>query len=202
MNAMDVMGERRMEQSQRKGRAARTVIKSIVSVFVLAVAVVVGGAYIIPPVARVERAVLIGAPPPAVYAIVSDLQRFPEWSPWEALDPAVRYDFGGPGQGIGQKMIWSSRNPQVGTGVQTVTALEPDRKVEMEIEVGALGKARSEIVLSPVEEGTAVIWRFEKPVEGVIERWASLMFDRAIGADYVRGLARLKALAETPAAGG
>ena len=185
----------------RSGAALKSFIKSIVVLFVLAVAVVVGGAYVIPPVARVERAIHIAAPPAAVYAIVSDLRRYPEWSPWQELDPATAYAFEGAENGVGQKLTWSSTNPQVGKGTQTIVALDPDRAVRMELDVGPMGKAQSELVLSPVDTGTVVVWRFEKPVEGVLERWMSLMFDRTVGADYVRGLSLLKKRAEPPATG-
>ena len=45
-------------------------------------------------------------------------------------------------------------------------------------------------------------WRFSTVLSGIGDRWMGLMFDRWIGADYVKGLAKLKALAEKEAVSG
>ena len=178
----------------------KALIKTILFVLVLTITGVVGGAYIIPPVAQVERAIQIKAPPTTVYGIASDLRRFNDWSPWYGIDPKADYRFEGPDQGVGQKMSWSSTNPEVGRGSQTIVEADPDRKVAIDIDFGGMGKARSTLLISELDDGTAVVWRFETPVEGVMERWMSLMFDRWIGADYVKGLRQLKTIAEEGAA--
>jgi uncharacterized protein YndB with AHSA1/START domain len=175
----------------------KKIIKSIVLLLVVAVAVVVGGAYVIPPVAHVERAIAINAPPEKIFPIVSDMRRFNEWSPWYAIDPAADYRFEGPEQGVGQKMVWSSAKPEVGKGSQTIVELEVDRKIVTEIDFATMGKARSVLSLAPIDTGTSVVWTFETPADGIMERWASLMFDSWIGADYVKGLSLLKQLAES-----
>lgn len=174
----------------------KTVLKSIVLFLVAVIVIVVGGAYIISPVARVERAVEVKAPAAKIYSIVKDMRRFNEWSPWYAIDPETEYRFEGPDSGVGQKMIWSSANPQVGKGSQTIVEAEADRKIVTEIDFAGMGKARSTLVLSPLDDGTALVWRFETPVDGIMERWMSLSFDRWIGADYVKGLGLLKQLVE------
>ena len=174
----------------------KTLLKSIVLFLVVVIVVIVGGAYIIPPVAHVERAIAIDAPPEKIYAIVKDMRRFNEWSPWYAVDPKTEYTFEGPDSGVGQKMTWSSEDPQVGKGSQTIVEAEADRKIVTELDFGEMGKAQATLTLSPLDKGTAVVWIFETPVEGIMERWMSLSFDRWIGADYVKGLDLLKRLAE------
>ena len=174
----------------------KSVIKGIVLSLVALVVIGAGGAYLIPPVAVVERTAVIKAPPEKIYAIVSSLKRFNEWSPWFSLDPKAEYSFEGPEQGTGQKMIWKSSDPNVGNGSQTITGTAVNQKVVTELDFGAMGKAEASLDLSPVDGGTLVKWGFRSEVNGIMERWMSLMFDKWIGADYVKGLKLLKALAE------
>lgn len=180
----------------------KAVIKGIVVFLVALVVVIVGGAYLISPVATVERSAAIAAPPEKVFAIAASMKRFNEWSPWAALDPKAIYSFEGPEQGAGQKMVWSSADPNVGNGSQTITEVVAGEKVVTEIDFGQMGKALSTMTVKPADGGSAVTWGFRSEVDGVMERWMSLMFDRWIGADYEKGLANLKVLAEREQAGG
>src|SRR3954462_4622779 len=70
---------------------------------------------------RVEREVLVAAPPEMVLEYVSDLRRWPEWSPRERLDPEVRRTYGGPARGVGSSYYWSG-NERIGQGRVTGTA--------------------------------------------------------------------------------
>ncbi len=183
----------------------KNVIKGIVVTLAALVIIVVGGAYLISPVAQVERTAVIKAPPEKVYAIVSSMKRFNEWSPWFGLDPKTEYSFEGPEQGSGQKMMWKSSDPNVGNGSQTITEAVANQKVVTALDFGPMGKAEASLDLSPVDGGTLVKWGFRSEVNGIMERWMSLMFDKWIGADYVKGLEQLKALVEkdtVPAATG
>ena len=53
--------------------------------------------------------------------------------------------------------------------------------------------------LVPSTAGTKATWAFKSNLDGIPAKWFGLMFDRWIGADYERGLAKLKAVAEKPA---
>lgn len=174
----------------------KTVIKAFVFVLVALIVVAVGGAYLIPAETVVQRQVVIKAPPDKVFAIVGDMRRFNEWSPWAELDPATAYTFEGPASGVGQKMKWTSNNPSVGTGSQTVTEHITNSKISTALDFGDMGQAQASVLLVPVGGDTGVTWGFKTTATGVVDRWMSLMFDRWIGADYEKGLARLKAVAE------
>jgi len=155
-----------------------------------------GGAYILPGEAVVERKIDIAAPPEKVFAIVGDLKRFNEFSPWAEIDPGAHYSFEGPKIGIGQKMSWTSDNPQVGSGSQTVVDHVPNTRFATTLDFGDMGDAISYIELKPVANDTSVTWGFKSLLRNPLERWMGLLFDRWIGADYEKGLAKLKAIAE------
>lgn len=165
----------------------------------LIVALLVLVAMALPRHPTVFRSAEIAAPPEAVYAIVSDLRRFSEWSPWAALDPGMEITFTGPVDGVGQTMHWESRVPAAGSGSQAITRLEAGRAVETAIDFGDKGTAIATMMLEPSGQGTKAVWGFTTDLGfNPVSRYFGLMFDRWIGPDYEKGLARLKALAEAP----
>ncbi len=171
------------------------VVVAIVAVGVVAILV----AFALPRHPTVTRTVEVAAPVSVVFPIVSDLRRFNEWSPWFERDPEAEYTFTGPLDGVGQTMNWSSKKPDVGSGKQTITAIEPDKKVGMLIDFGARGAAAATMTLEPAGGATKVTWSFSADTGfNPVMRYMGLMFDGWIGPDYEKGLARLKALAETP----
>lgn len=174
----------------------KLVLKGLIGLIATLVVIIVAGAYLIPEVSVVERQIVIKAPPEKVFAVAGDLRRFNQWSPWAIIDPSTSYSFEGPPMGVGQKMIWQSADPAVGKGTQTVVEYIENSKLVTDLDFGSLGKARASLLLVPVGGGTGVTWGFRAEASGVLDRWASLMFDKWIGADYERGLERLKVLAE------
>ena len=174
----------------------KSVIKTIVFFLVVVTVIFYGGALLLPGEARVERAIEIAAPPEKVFAIAGDLRRVPEWSPWVDTDKAVAFTFEGPEQGVGQTMRWASNNPLVGNGTQKVVTSIPDAQLVTETDYGEFGTSTSTMDLSPAGTGTRITWRFQSTLPGVIDRWAGLMIDSSVGAEYEKGLQRLKALAE------
>jgi len=51
----------------------------------------IGGAYALPNKIAVERSIEIAAPPAKVFAIVGDLKRGRDYSPWAEADPNAQY---------------------------------------------------------------------------------------------------------------
>lgn len=98
----------------------KKLLKAIIYGLVAIVVVVVGGAYMLPGTARVERAIVINAEPAKIYAIAADLKRMKDWSPVLMPDAKADVRLEGAAGGVGQKVVWTSANPQVGSGSQTV----------------------------------------------------------------------------------
>lgn len=151
----------------------------------------------LPDRAHVERSMRISASPSTVYGIVSGFRRFNEWSPWYGLDPKASYTYSGPTTGVGARMAWSSADPKVGSGSQEILAVEPDRQVTIRLAFGGQGPSQATIKIVPEGSGSRVTWSFDASFEGrYFDRYLGLLFDRFIGPDYEKGLAKLKALAE------
>ena len=93
-------------------------------------------------------------------------------------------------------MSWVSNDPDVGSGSQTIVEVADNVSTVTELDFGDMGKARASIRLASVNGATGVTWGFKAELGSIIERWFGLLFDRWIGADYEKGLMRLKALTE------
>lgn len=176
----------------------KSVIKAIVFVIMGLTVIFYGGAYMLPGDARVERAITIAAPPDKVYAIVADLRRWPEWSPWLETDPATSFSFEGPSEGSGQVMRWASNNPMVGSGTLRITEATPNVRVKTVSDYSGFGTSSAVMDIAPDAAGARVTWIFQTPLPGVIDRWAGLGIDGSVGIEYEKALQNLKALSEKP----
>ncbi len=176
-------------------------LRRLLIAVVLLALVFVGGAALLPGTIKVERSTEIAAPLPKVYSLVSGFARYNEWSPWFERDPAAKYTLSGPPVGKGAKMSWVSDKDDVGSGSQEITAAEPDKRVDVALDFGDMGKAKAGFLLAPgaAANSTKLTWQFENDVgSNPLMRWMGLMFDRWIGADFEKGLAKLKVVAEQP----
>jgi uncharacterized protein YndB with AHSA1/START domain len=176
----------------------KRLVKWVLGIVVALGVAFVGGAYVLPGEAVVQRQTVINAPPEKVWAVVGSIRRFNEYSPWSELDAKTKYTYEGPETGVGQKMSWASEDPNVGNGSSTVVESVDNRRLVNELDFGEMGKSMSSLELAPVDGGTGVTWGFKSALNNPMERWFGLMFDRWIGADYEKGLAKLKAVAEKP----
>lgn len=166
---------------------------------IAALAIILGGVgLMLPAKVHLERTILIDATAARVFLLINNFQGFNEWSPWAALDPATQYEYSGPASGVGATMTWASDNPNVGKGSQTILASETDRHVRVSLQFGDMDSAIATYDLAAEGSGTRVTWGFDQEFGyNIILRYFGLMFDRWIGADYEKGLARLKSLAQS-----
>ncbi len=178
------------------------ILKTILfGVLALAVVLALGG-LLLPSSAHVQRSVVINATPAAVFEVVNSFKRFNEWSPWYELDPGARYLYSGPSQGVGARFEWSSEKPEVGSGSQQIIESEPFRRVRTQLDFGSQGTAQGEITITPAEQGSEVTWAFDSEFGyDLLQRYFGLLYDRWIGADYEKGLTKLKTLVEQQGTG-
>lgn len=172
-------------------------VKRVVVTAVVLLALLVATAYLLPRSVSVARSTTIDAPPDAIFPLVNSLQEGQKWSPWLSLDPETKLLYSGPDAGVGNKLEWSSDHPNVGSGMQVITASEPAKFVTTDLNFGDMGTAKAVFHLEPAGTGTLVTWGFETDMGmNPMGRWMGLMMDRWVGKDYEKGLANLKALVE------
>ena len=171
-------------------------LRHILGGLVVALIALIGGAYMCPRIVHIERTIVIGRPAATVYPYINSLRRAAEWSPWAEYDPNVKMTYSGYEQGVGAKMSWSG-NKKVGTGSQEITQSILNRKVASELHFGEQGPAKAALTLTTTEQGTKVVWSLDVDLgNNPIARYVGLSLDSKVGADYDRGLAKLKSIVE------
>jgi hypothetical protein len=158
--------------------------------------------FILPSSVHVERDAMINAEPIALFAWVSDFNRWDAWSPWATKDPEATMLISG--IGVGQTMTWQSENPEVGSGSQTIVELLEGSLLKTHLEFGDRGRADATFTLRPEDGKTLIIWSLDTDMrDGVpvlqqpISTYMGFLMDTMIGADYEAGLEQLKVLVET-----
>jgi uncharacterized protein YndB with AHSA1/START domain len=164
----------------------------------LALLIVIG--VLLPSASHVERNILIDAPAGRIFPHLNGMRAFHGWSPWAEVDPDTRYEFSGPDQGVGSRMVWQSGDGRVGHGSQQITASIPTERVEMQLEFGDKGDGTATFLLEPAGDATRVRWQFRTQFGwDLFGRYVGLMLDSMIGAAYDKGLRTLKAqIEQTP----
>src|SRR5262249_30915903 len=142
-------------------RSAVHVLKRILIGVVVLVALLGLIGLVLPASRHVERSVSIATPPAAVFAIINDLRRFNEWSPWFEKDPHARYTFSGPENGVGSRLEWASAKSSVGTGSQEIIESIRDQRVKTRLDFGSQGHGESLLTLAPEGQGTRLTWGFD-----------------------------------------
>lgn len=148
---------------------------------------------------HVERSVVVQAAPSTVFRLVNDLQRWEEWSWWNAsVDPSLRRSFqrGAPTAGVGAAMAWSG--DEVGEGRLTITESVPDRRLRYDLVLEHESfVTHGTIVLDPRAAGVEVVWSDDGELGwNPLLRLMGPSVERAVGEDFERGLAGLKRVAE------
>lgn len=164
----------------------------------LAIALLIVG-LLLPTGTRVERELVIDAPPEAVFPHVNSLRAFRTWSPWAEKAQDTRYEFSGPDTGVGARMRWHSAEPSVGSGTQEIVeSLRPERVVTR-LDFGEHGGGTAAWTLTPAGDGgTRVRWSFQTEFGwDILGRYVGLFLDGLIGAEYEAGLQRLKQRVES-----
>jgi hypothetical protein len=168
----------------------------------IALAVIVIGFVVIvamrPSEYRVARTVTISAPAPVVFAQVNDFHKWDAWNPWAKMDPAMKQTYEGAPTGVGAIYTWTG-NKQVGEGRMTLTESRPPELIRINLEFLRPFAATStaEFTFRPDGQRTAVTWSMVGSlnfVAKVVHLFVGM--DRMIGANFEKGLADMKAVAE------
>jgi hypothetical protein len=147
-----------------------------------------------------SRETTIDAPPTTVHAILEDFHHWETWSPWEEMDPHLERTFSGADKGVGSHYAWKG-NKKVGSGSMEITESTPQR-IAIDLEFIEPFRASNKTVfdLTPAGDGTRVAWTMSGERNVLMTVMGKLYFDRAIGKDFDRGLAKLKTQAESGSA--
>ena len=147
---------------------------------------------------RVERKMLINAPPENIFGLVNDLRKWNSWSPWIKKDPNMKVSFRGPAVGAGSVYEWEG-NHEVGKGIMKITGSSPNSRILMDLDFGEPFEAynKVEFTFVPQEQATQVTWSIHGPQPYMAKLFTLFMdIEKAIGKDFMDGLSGIRAIAE------
>lgn len=176
-------------------RALKTLLIILTSVVVL---VLVLGFLVGPRTTVVQRSITIEAGEDLVWPHIASLRALHAWGVWKDMDLDQRTSWEGEDGAVGSTQRWEGDT--VGTGVQTIIAVEPGRRLGTAmrfIEPWGM-ESTVDLELAPADAGSSVTWRMTIQ-NGFMERLLAVFMDmdKMVGPDFERGLANLKALAES-----
>ena len=144
------------------------------------------------------RTTTVRADAERVRGVLEDLRSWPEWSPWEDLDPAMERVYAGAERGVGACYAWAG-DRRAGEGSMQVTAATPER-VELVRHVVRPAETTQEMgfELVALADATVVTWRLRGRTTGLRGLLARVVpAEAALGRDIERGLQRLRDVLET-----
>ena len=173
-------------------------LKTILIVVAVFIVGVLAFAATKPDTFSVQRSASIKAPPEKIFAVINDFHRWPEWSPWEKLDPAMKRTQSGAASGKGAVYAWEG-NSKAGDGRMEIIESTPASKVGIQLDFikPFEGHNIAEFTFAPESDATRVTWTMHGPtpfVSKVMQVFVSM--DTMIGKDFEAGLANLKTLTE------
>lgn len=141
----------------------------------------------------IERDILIKAPIDKVFAEVSDLKKWPNWSPWKKRDPSVEYVFDGDKtQSVGDKCSWKSAKS--GSGTLTITESSPPNVFAYTLQFDDWSNVPTgEFHLIHMGDEVKVVWTM-RGNRGFVDKifWTLFKLEDSLKADFDEGLNLLK----------
>jgi hypothetical protein len=174
------------------------VIKKFAIALVAAVIVSIGAGALLPRGWRVERQVVIDAPPERIYGMLFDLKRWQDWCVWtRAMDPLLRNTYEGPQEGVGAKWLWLG--PKMGRGSLMIVAADPARGIVLDQAIESEQvNAHASISLSPEGTSTRVTWVDEGTLPPIFGGLFRATVEDGLAGHMAASLSKLEALLETP----
>lgn len=176
----------------------KIILGALGALAVLAVAI----GFILPSKRRVERSLMINAPPSAIYPLIANFKTgWPQWTPFGPSEyPGLKMTYAGPDEGVGASQSWDSEKS--GDGRLTITKADRIRGIEYDmVTMHDSFRLTGALICEPTAGGTKVIWRDDMDLgNNLFHRYMGLMVDKPLGSSFEKGLASLKQKAEASAA--
>jgi hypothetical protein len=146
----------------------------------------------------VQRTVRIKALPDRVFSFINDFHNWPEWSPYEKIDPAMKRALSGSPSGVGAVYEWDGAG-KAGAGRMEIIESMPSTKVGIKLDFlkPFEGHNTAAFTLTPRGEETEVSWSIIGPAP-FLSKVMQVIFnlDKLIGRDFEVGLQNLKTASE------
>lgn len=156
-----------------------------------------------PDTFRCERSIVVDAAPEAIFPLVNVVRNGEKWGPWYGLDPKMKTEYSGPESGEGACYSWDG-DKNVGSGRCTTLETRGTELVRQKLEFFRpfSGVNTVDFTFKPEGPGkTRVTWAMYGPNKFMGKVMSLFMdCDKMCGEMFIKGLEKIKALAEGKAA--
>ena len=169
------------------------ILKTIGIVLVALIGLLLLVAAILPKNFSVERSTNIEASSEAIFPHVKYFEKRDAWYPWNQADPTNKSSIEGEDGTVGAITRWEGE--VTGKGMQTITALEENKKLETKLVFVEPyeSEATTYLTLAAADKGTTVTWGLNTSMPYPMNIMGLFVdFENSIGKDYEKGLANLK----------
>lgn len=173
-------------------------IKIAIGLIGLALITFLGVVSMQPDTTHVERSVVMASTPADTFPFANNFDKWLLWNPWQGLDPSQKMTFSDSREGPGAWYTWEG-NKDVGKGKMTIKSTKPPEQLNYTVDFMEPFASTADITLSFVAEGdkTKVTWAFDGKNDFMGKAFGLFMdMDAMLGADFEKGLNKLKPLAE------
>ncbi|ELR69451.1 hypothetical protein C900_04983 [Fulvivirga imtechensis AK7] len=153
----------------------------------------------LPAKTELERSIVINAPVESIFAEVNDLKKWPNWSPWNEMDPTMAMTYADKTAGEGASYSWEGDPNITGTGKLTITESRENEYIATDLDFGQQDTAIGYYTFENTGEGTKVTWGFETDHGwNPLSRWIGAVFiEPMLGPTFEDGLENLKTHVES-----
>jgi hypothetical protein len=179
----------------------KNIVLGVLGVVVVGLVVFAGVVSMQPGEMKVERSVTVAATPADVFPFANDFEQWQKWNPWRDMDPSQKEIFSENKVGVGAWYTWEG-NDDVGKGKMTITESVQDQKVVEDLHFIEPFESKAVVTFSmaPAGDQTTVTWGFVSQQDFMGKAFGLFVdMDAMLGADFQRGLDKLKPLAEAAA---
>ncbi|MEO6017490.1 MAG: SRPBCC family protein [Polaromonas sp.] len=151
-----------------------------------------------PDTFRVERSIVVNAPPEKIFPLINDFHGWTAWSPYEKIDPAMNRRYTGTASGKGSIYEWAGHGKSGAGRMEIVESQVPAKiAIKLDFSVPFESHNRAEFAMLAQGPATRVTWSMDGP-SPYISKLMGVFFnmDRMIGRDFEIGLENLKTIAE------
>jgi uncharacterized protein YndB with AHSA1/START domain len=151
-----------------------------------------------PDTLRVERSIVINAPPAKIFALLDDFHQWPQWAPQDRDDSSMTRNYSGAASGVGAVSEWRGK-VATGHGRMEITESIPDSRVVARTDFLKPFVAHNEnqFTLQPEGATTRVTWTMQGRNRYLMKVMSVFVnMDNQAGKHFETGLKSLKVAAE------
>lgn len=172
------------------------ILKNILLALAVILAIAAVGIYFLPDHYNVSKTIVINKPAAAVYANVSDFNKWSTWSPFQEMDPKASNVVEGAPSAAGHKLSWDGE--KTGKGNMTISDVVPFTSLNSNMVFIRPFNATAKDYwrLEQMGDSTKVIWGTEGGLSYPLGRLFGLSVDKMLGGMQQHGLDNLKKICE------